>query len=1029
MEPENLILGTDGDDTLVGTAADDLILTGNSTPNGDFVGASTGNDTIDFAGNDGENGFVTLGYTGLNAPISVTIDGSANTGTVNKGANGTDTLLNVDLPLMAGNINGGLQIVGTGGNDGFVVAPDADQWMALRPGAGVDSFTINGSGFVRLDFRNGNGIDINLATRQITNDGFGNAEVISGTNTVWEISGSAGNDRMIGSDANESFRYGGGGNNTVEGGGGIDRLRYDFGQVTSATVDLSTNTATGTLLGGGTFSDQISGFENVRGSFGNDTITGDATANRLQGRSGDDRLVGGLGNDTIDGEDGSDTAVLAVNRADATASAFTGGIQIISAEGTDFFTSVEFFQFDDTLISAADLLDGAEIPGEETVGTNGNDTLLGGIGDDTLNGLDGDDVLDGGAGNDLILTGNSTPNGDFVAASTGNDTIDFAGNDAENGFVTLGYAGLNAPISVTIDGSANTGTVNKGANGTDTLLNVDLPLLAGNTNGGLQIIGTTGNDSFVVAPDASQWMALRSGDGVDSFTINGSGFVRLDFRTGNGIDVNLATRQITNDGFGNAEVISGTNTVWEISGSAGNDRMIGSDANESFRYWGGGNNTVEGGDGIDRLRYDVGPVASVTVNLSTNTATGTLSAGGTFSDVISGFENLRGSFGDDTLIGDDTSNLLQGRAGDDRLEGGLGNDTIDGEDGNDTAVLAVARADTQVSVINGGIQIISAEGTDFFTSVEFFQFDDTLISAADLINGAGITGEVIVGTDGDDSLIGTVNDDTLAGGDGNDNIDSGGGGNNNISGSDGNDTLFGGPGDDSIGGGLGDDTIFGNGGNDVLGAGFGNDFVSGGNGNDVVAGGAGDDTLEGGEGNDSMSGSFGNDLIFGNGGADDIGGGTGRDTIDAGAGNDSVGGGEGDDSIDGGDGNDFLAGGGRNDVIDGGAGNDTINAGAGNDTITGGTGADQFVFSSFFDGEADIITDFEDGLDSFFIRRFDPDTGVENINNGGNGLAGFVAAMNIVDVEGGAQMTVNGNTILVEGITAAQLTVDDFTFL
>ncbi|MBD13495.1 MAG: hemolysin D, partial [Roseovarius sp.] len=99
------------------------------------------------------------------------------------------------------------------------------------------------------------------------------------------------------------------------------------------------------------------------------------------------------------------------------------------------------------------------------------------------------------------------------------------------------------------------------------------------------------------------------------------------------------------------------------------------------------------------------------------------------------------------------------------------------------------------------------------------------------------------------------------------------------------------------------------------------------------------------------------------------------------------------------------------------------------DVISGGTGADQFVFSSFFDGEADVITDFEDGIDELFIRRVDPDTGETNITNGGNGLAGFVTAMNIVDVEGGAQMSVNGNTILVEGVTAAQLTVEDFQFL
>jgi hypothetical protein len=37
--------------------------------------------------------------------------------------------------------------------------------------------------------------------------------------------------------------------------------------------------------------------------------------------------------------------------------------------------------------------------------------------------------------------------------------------------------------------------------------------------------------------------------------------------------------------------------------------------------------------------------------------------------------------------------------------------------------------------------------------------------------------------------------------------------------------------------------------------------------------------------------------------------------------------------------------------------------------------------------------------------------------------------MNILDTAAGAQMSVGGNIILVEGITAAQLTLDDFTFL
>ncbi|WP_297781842.1 choice-of-anchor Q domain-containing protein [uncultured Roseovarius sp.] len=288
----------------------------------------------------------------------------------------------------------------------------------------------------------------------------------------------------------------------------------------------------------------------------------------------------------------------------------------------------------------------------------------------------------------------------------------------------------------------------------------------------------------------------------------------------------------------------------------------------------------------------------------------------------------------------------------------------------------------------------------------------------EVIRGLGGNDDISGGL-GFDSVFGEAGDDTLSGGDGDD----------ALAGADGNDIVNGGSGNDNIGGGQGDDTIDGDDGDDIIGAGFGNDTVMGGNGNDVVAGGAGNDTLSGGEGNDSMSGSFGDDNIIAGGGADDIGGGTGRDTIDAGAGNDRVGGGEGNDSIFGGDGNDFLAGGGRDDVIDGGAGNDTINAGAGNNQITGGAGADQFVFSAFTAGEADVITDFEDGLDRFLIRIVNPETGEVNISNGSNGLAGFVAALGIVDTVAGAQLNVGGQTVLVQSVAAADLTVDDFQFL
>ncbi|WP_412509631.1 calcium-binding protein, partial [Roseovarius sp. SYSU LYC5161] len=124
-----------------------------------------------------------------------------------------------------------------------------------------------------------------------------------------------------------------------------------------------------------------------------------------------------------------------------------------------------------------------------------------------------------------------------------------------------------------------------------------------------------------------------------------------------------------------------------------------------------------------------------------------------------------------------------------------------------------------------------------------------------------------------------------------------------------------------------------------------------------------------------------------------------------------------------------LAGGGRDDVIDGGAGNDSINGGDGDDTMTGGDGEDLFVFNFFKDGDADIITDFEDGTDGFLIRTVDQDTGDPILDNGGNGLQGFLDALNITDTGDGAQMTVDGHIVTIENVAAADLTLDDFQFI
>lgn len=85
----------------------------------------------------------------------------------------------------------------------------------------------------------------------------------------------------------------------------------------------------------------------------------------------------------------------------------------------------------------------------------------------------------------------------------------------------------------------------------------------------------------------------------------------------------------------------------------------------------------------------------------------------------------------------------------------------------------------------------------------------------------------------------------------------------------------------------GNDTIrAGNGGALVFGLG-GNDTIYGGNGKDCLVGGPGSDTLYGGNGKDVLLGGDGNDTLYGGGDGDVLEGGNGKDLIDGGDGIDA----------------------------------------------------------------------------------------------------------------------------------------------
>lgn len=302
-------------------------------------------------------------------------------------------------------------------------------------------------------------------------------------------------------------------------------------------------------------------------------------------------------------------------------------------------------------------------------------------------------------------------------------------------------------------------------------------------------------------------------------------------------------------------------------------------------------------------------------------------------------------------------------------------------------------------------------------SVAVLTMIGTFSGADDPDPGEDDTGDLMVGTDGQDSLYGHGGDDTLQGAGGADLL-YGGAGNDDVEGGDGQDQLYGEAGNDRIAtwslseldyylgpdrpaassayGGEGDDTLYGMSAGDSLFGGDGDDdfeilasgiSVEGGAGNDqttleVYVDDVTDDvTIKGGEGDDLLRLTGGDLRLYGD---------TGNDTVSAYYGDGSIlDGGTGDDrlvmsgmgascGLMGGEGNDVLISTSEGGVSNVGDGN-RLNGGAGDDrieifyrdasTLTGGEGADSFAVWSMGYEEYPTPT----GQGAITISDFDPE--------------------------------------------------------
>jgi len=135
----------------------------------------------------------------------------------------------------------------------------------------------------------------------------------AGTDTLTNIEGLIGTnsgDTLAGGMGDQWFR-GRGGSDILDGGVGSDTADYSM-DPGAVTVNLALGTATDGWGGiwGLQGNDQLISIENLVGSQFNDTLTGDANANVIDGGNGNDTIKGGAGDDTLAGGPGRGPADL-----------------------------------------------------------------------------------------------------------------------------------------------------------------------------------------------------------------------------------------------------------------------------------------------------------------------------------------------------------------------------------------------------------------------------------------------------------------------------------------------------------------------------------------------------------------------------------------------------------------------------------------------------------------------------------------------------------------------------------------------
>lgn len=586
-------------------------------------------------------------------------------------------------------------------------------------------------------------------------------------------------------------------------GGGNDT--YDLSNYTTAvSIDLNpggytiTSTTQLAYLGSGHYAhgnvynaylyndNPASYIENAIGGSGNDTLVGNAVANRLDGGAGNDTLTGNGGNDVFVYEGGADTITdfaagggggdqidltafntigdlsavlaLATTSGNDTVIDFGGGNTLTlknvlpgDLASNDFIFAVVPTGNPPTHIdlSTPTVVEGAAV--DTVVGTltttdpDSDTQFTYELVDDAggLFAIDGDQVVVAGTINYETASSYKVT---VLVTDPGHQTYTQDITIAVTDVAPTTPADTNVADNKVAEGSAAGTAVGITASSTDPGGGPITYTLTDDAGGLFQINPTTG--VVTVAPGAVLDYDLATSYGITVQATDGT----LDSTT---TDFTIAVTEVTAipgvtiNGSSRNDTIDATHSpIGQPRSTANNDTIKGNGGNDTIAGLGGAD-AMDGGAGTDTATYAASS-AGVTVSL----ATGTGSGGDAQGDTLLNFENLTGSSHDDVL------------------EGNSGNNVLDGGSGIDTLSYEHAGGGVTISLAITSAQSTGGAGKDTIKNFENLTgsaFNDKLTGSNGNNVLSGLAGnDTLNGGNGNDKLIGGPGNDTLTGGSGND---------------------------------------------------------------------------------------------------------------------------------------------------------------------------------------------------------------------------------------------------------------------